>query len=126
MSETPPSPANAAAPPAERRRAPRYAIRRPCFARPPWPPGSVGERPEGWRCIACDVSAVGIGLVLPFPLAPGAELEVRPAAPPGVRPLRARVAHARPMDFAWLVGCALAEPLSEAELRIWLAEAGLG
>jgi PilZ domain len=103
-------------PAAERRRAPRHLIIQRCYVRLA---GVAG--PGGWRGIAYNISTTGIGVALPEPLWPGVSVVVEPCGLAGGRPLRARVAHVRPLDWAWLCGCALAEPLSDRDLRAWLA-----
>ena len=110
--EIPPA---AAGPVPERRRAPRRLILQRCYVRLA---GVAG--PGGWRGIAYNVSASGIGVALPQPLWPGVSVVVEPCGLAGGRLLRARVAHVRPLEWAWLCGCALAEPLSDRDLRAWL------
>ena len=109
--------------PAERRRSPRSRIVLRCLARPAGrqPPAHPADRPEGWRCIAYDVSATGVGVALPFRPAVGTELEVEPWNVPGAGPVLARVVHAHPLEHLWLCGCELAAPLSNPELRAWVA-----
>jgi hypothetical protein len=102
----------------DRRRSPRYPILQRCVVRQPQFGGA-----DGWRSIAFDVSATGLGITLPLPLQPGAELEVRPWGLPGARPLRARVVHTRPLEYIWLCGCELADDLSDDELTAWRATA---
>jgi hypothetical protein len=102
-------------PAVERRRGPRHPIQQRCLVRPP---GSA--LPDAWRCIAFNISASGIGLTLPLPLGPGTVLDIEPCDRPGARPVRARVAHTRRLEFLWLAGCELVRPLSAAELHAWL------
>src|SRR2546422_1039619 len=105
------APAPHTAPPAgEHRKSPRYDLLRRCIARPVVP-GASG----GWRCIAYNVSAGGIGIALPLPLRPGTGVMVGPWTLPGARPLRVRVVHSSPLEYVWLCGCELAEPLTDEE-----------
>jgi hypothetical protein len=115
---TPPGGAGAEAPLVEYRTAPRHRILRRCFARP-----SGVKDTEGWRAIAYDVSAVGVGVALPLPLQPGTTLEVQAADSRATRPLRARVVYATPLEFVWLCGCELIDRLGDDEMQGWLAGA---
>src|SRR2546428_10010005 len=99
MIETPFPRAGAAAPAVEQRSASRYRILQRCFARPQAAPGA-----EGWRGIACDISAAGIGVILPLPLRRGRGLLIEPWNLPGGKPVRLRVARASPLGFGWLGG----------------------
>jgi hypothetical protein len=106
----------AAAPVPERRRAPRHLIMQRCFVRL----AGVSDS-AGWRGIVYNISATGIGVALPHPLWPEVALVVEPFGLPGGRLLRARVAHVRPLEWAWLCGCELADCLTDKELHAWLA-----
>jgi hypothetical protein len=81
----------------------------------------VVVRPE-FRCRSAqihDISAQGVGLVLPERLAEGTVLALQLAGGrPGLsRVVGARVAHARPLEGGqWLMGCALTWPFSEDEV----------
>jgi PilZ domain len=101
----------------EYRSAPRHRILQRCLARPA---GSAAPA-EGWRSIAYDISATGVGVTLPVPLARGSMLEIEPYNLPGGRPLRARVVHAHRLEFVWLCGCELDRRLNDRELQTWLA-----
>ena len=72
---------------------------------------------EPWRCIAYDISATGIGIVLPFHLRLGTGLQIEPSGLPGAGALRARLVHSRPVDFVWFCGCEFFSRLDDAELR---------
>jgi hypothetical protein len=110
--------ANGAAPPAEdRRSAPRHRIQRRCLVRPASGPGSVS-----WKGIAYDVSAAGIGIALPYPLATGTVLVIEPQGPPPVRAVQVRVVRLAPVAFLWFCGCELTVPLCDAELKAWVGE----
>jgi hypothetical protein len=98
----------------DRRQVARQRILRKCVV---WLPGATG--PDGWHCIAHDISPTGIGLTVPLYLQRGTELEIEAWGLPGARRLRARVVHSCPFEFAWMCGCELASPLTEAELRTW-------
>jgi hypothetical protein len=85
-----------------------------CFA---WPGSAEGG--SGLRCIAFDISAVGIGLALPMALPPGSTVTVRGWGLPDAPPLRAQVAHAKRVEGVWFTGCAFPEPISDEELSRW-------
>src|SRR5262249_34929752 len=89
------APNTVGSPSAERRAAPRHPLLQRCFV---WPPGAQGE---GWRCVAYNISATGIGLTLPLPLLPGTVLRVEPWELPAARILRARVVHVRAVECLW-------------------------
>jgi hypothetical protein len=67
-----------------------------------------------------DVSANGIGLVLTFPLTPGALLEVEMHSRSIISRF-ARVIHCTRQEGGWLVGCALNLSLSDSELERMLS-----
>jgi hypothetical protein len=98
----------------ECRTSPRYRILQRCLIRPASAPG-----PEGWHCIAHNVSREGIGITLPLRLPAGTLLEVRPWGLPGAPVLRAEVVHSSLVEFVWFTGCRLAEPLSDRDLDTW-------
>ena len=100
----------------EQRGARRYLIQQRCIVSLPG-----GKGPEGWRSIAYNISTTGIGVLLGVPLQPDTQLEIEPWNLPGTRTVRARVVHCKPLEFAWMAGCEFAEPLTEAELKAWLA-----
>jgi hypothetical protein len=104
------------APAVERRAAVRHRLLRRCLV---LPEGATGA--ASWHAIAHDISRIGIGLALPCPLRPGALLTVEPWGPGGARTVRARVVRCAPLEFVWLHGCELAEPLTEDQLRAWLS-----
>jgi hypothetical protein len=97
-----------------RRSTPRNRILQRCLVRPVEPAGTT------WLSIAYDISAGGIALTLPCPLAVGAVLEIHPWGLPGARPLQARVVRINPVEFLWFAGCELSGPLGGDELRTWL------
>jgi hypothetical protein len=98
----------------ECRSSPRYRILQRCVVRPVSAPG-----PEGWHCIAYNVSTEGLGLTLPLRLPPGTLLEVRPYGLPPAPVVLARVVHSALVEFAWFTGCRLNEPLSDQQLQAW-------
>ena len=100
----------------EQRAARRHLIQQRCIVSLPG-----GKGPEGWRSIAYNISTTGIGVLLGVPLQPGIELDIEPWNLPGTRTLRVRVVHCKPLEFAWMAGCELSAPLSETELKAWLA-----
>ena len=99
----------------ELRTAPRHRVIQRCFVRP-----ELAAEGEPWRCIAYDISATGIGIVLPFHLRLGTGLQIEPSGLPGARALRARLVHSRPVDFVWFCGCEFFSRLSDTELKTWL------
>jgi hypothetical protein len=99
----------------EYRGAARHLILQRCFV---WVPGGQGG--EGLRCIAYNLSTSGIALAVPLPLQKGTILEVKPWELPDAPPVRARVVHAKVLEFLWCCGCELLTPLSETGLQAWL------
>jgi hypothetical protein len=101
---------------AERRAAPRYRCLSECLVR-------LDDAPEplDWPGMVYNISAVGIGLALPFPAPAGAVLTVEPRGrhAAGMR-LRARIVRAGLEKFVWFHGCELAAPLSADEFGRWL------
>jgi hypothetical protein len=88
-------------------------------------PDSTTDEPEtGWLGRVQDLSTGGIALLLTRRFEPGTALHVELAAKgEGSRPLLVRVIHATPeSENHWLIGCAFACPLSEAELQTFLQE----
>jgi hypothetical protein len=75
---------------------------------------------QGWHCVAYDVSSNGLGLAVPLPPRLGTSLTVEAVGLPGMRPLRVRVTHVRPVAYVWFCGCELDEPLRDDELRAWV------
>jgi hypothetical protein len=115
----------------ERRSAYRYPILQRCFVRPPAPPeavragrtGSAGPGDtEAWRCIAYNISLLGIGITMPFQPPLGTVLEVQAWESPASRPLRVRVVRTAEVEFLWFCGCELLTPLDDAELQVWVAQ----
>ncbi len=102
---------------AERRSALRFRTLRRCTVRPADSPSR-----SGWKAIAYDLSAAGIGLALPYPLAVSTALVVEPRGFAS-RPLEARVLRVSPVSHLWFCGCELATRIGEAELRLWLRDA---
>ena len=113
--ELSPTSAPAASSPRERRVATRHPTLQRCCV---WPPGATG--PNGLPCIAYNISTTGIGITMPLPLPKGHLLRIEPFALPGARPVKARIVHAKPVEFLWFCGCEFVEPISEEELRAWL------
>src|ERR1700722_18191301 len=103
----------------ERRDAPRDRIIQRCLV---WP--KVGSGSVSWKGIAYDLSAAGIGVALPYPLAVGTVLVIEPVGLAGTTKLEAEVVRLTPVSYLWFCGCALSRRLSDAELQIWLAGAG--
>jgi PilZ domain len=120
MNTTLPGPADETPPTVERRSVPRHHLIQRCIARP-----DIDTATDGWRCIAYNISATGIGVALPLPLKRGAVLWIEPWNLPGGRAMQTRVVHTRPLEFVWLCGCEFLEPLPDAELQAWLARAVL-
>jgi hypothetical protein len=100
---------------ADRRIAERFRILQRCLVRPADSPGSVG-----WKGIVYDLSARGIGLALPYPLAVGTSLVIDPAGQTAAQPVHARVVRVHPVSYLWFCGCELAADLPDDELHAWL------
>lgn len=84
------------------------------------------QRETNWDALVRDISCSGIGLVLPRRFEPGALLAVELSeAPEGrTRLLLARVARAvSQTEGHWLIGCTLANPLTEDEVQLLLGNA---
>jgi hypothetical protein len=111
-----PEPTVPAAPEGERRSCPRYRIVRRCLVTPQG--GNAAD--QGWHCVAYDISSKGLGLSVPLPFRVGTLLTIEAIGLPGMRPLRVRVAHVRPVAYVWFCGCEFGEPLREDELRTWV------
>jgi hypothetical protein len=67
-----------------------------------------------------NLSRSGIGVALLRPVLVGTKVVVEKVGWSDTRPLRATVVRHELLGFAWLHGCRLSTPLSEAELRDWL------
>jgi hypothetical protein len=100
----------------ERRAAERYPILQRCVVRPANGPGG-----DGWKCIAYDVSTVGIGVAVPCQLTVGTVLAIEPADLPGAQTVEARIVRVAPLAHLWLCGCEFTAPLADTRLRDWLA-----
>ena len=61
-----------------------------------------------------------MGIAILYPLALGTSVVIEKFGRNPARTLCARVVRSVPMEFVWLHGCELVEPLDEAELRDWL------
>ena len=99
----------------------RASGRRPSTARVSYQPiAADGDAPKAAR--VRDVSALGVGLILPRPVAPGALLRVDFEGVTGgvVRSVLARVVHAA-ADAGGVVGCSFVRELDEATLRLFHA-----
>jgi hypothetical protein len=71
-----------------------------------------------WPATTRDISAGGLGLLLPRRFEPGVLLAVEVAVGREARSLLVRVVHATPQaGGGWLVGCRFLTPLDESELR---------
>ena len=78
-------------------------------------PDGLGDR---WLATVRDVSAGGVGLLLPRRFEPGALLAVELPEGGSARSVLAQVAHATAHGGGqWLVGCRFLSPLDEDELR---------
>ena len=98
----------------EMRAAARYGILQPCLVHHP-----TASAPEGWQCIAYNISATGIGVALPIALPEGTVLTVRAWELPGAGPLCVQVVHTRQVHDFWFTGCEFPRLLTEAELFVW-------
>lgn len=90
---------------AERRAAPRYG----CVPPLPCQVAVIALGPLGSGQVV-DLSAGGLGLLLPRPVEAGSALHVQltERAPPALAPLEVKVVHNRPAgDGRWFAGCAL-------------------
>jgi hypothetical protein len=103
-------------PEADRRAAQRHPILQRCFVRP-----AAGKGGDGWKAIAYDLSTGGIGVAVPYPLAVGTILIVEPSGLSGAKTIEARVVRTAPLAHLWLLGCEVAVPLTDVQLREWLA-----
>jgi hypothetical protein len=85
---------------------------------------SVRGAADSSRTRIRDVSAFGIGLVLPHDVEPGAVLtvEVDPPDTQAGRPILARVVHTTALNSnEWLVGCAFISELDDVTLNVYQA-----
>ncbi|HTU90181.1 MAG TPA: PilZ domain-containing protein [Gemmataceae bacterium] len=83
------------------------------------------QRETHWEATVRDISCQGIGLLLTRRFEPGALLaiELTEANEERKRLLLVRVARAVPQpEGRWLIGCTLANPLTEDEVRLLLGE----
>jgi hypothetical protein len=99
----------------ESRSEPRYRCPKLVRIRPVTVPESAFR-----LSVVHNVSASGIGLVLTFPLAPGALLEVEMHSRSIISRF-ARVVHCSKQEGGWLIGCALNLSLSDVELERMLS-----
>jgi hypothetical protein len=101
----------------DRREAVRYPCSLRCFCR------AIRLAPESPMVLARvhDLSIDGLRLLLAHPLERGTFLALSLQTPEGnsVRPLKGCVMHNAPDPNSerWIVGCTLAHPLSEAEMK---------
>jgi hypothetical protein len=105
----------------ERRAEPRRVCHQHCLVRfdrlhLDGQPGSVGA--EGY---VTDLSPHGVGLVLRPAVPSGATLAIAPFEPAAVPLPPAQVVRCVPVGGRWRHGCCLERPLSDEELRGWLA-----
>jgi PilZ domain len=110
--------ASEGAPPVERRQAPRYLIKQRCVVSLA---GTDGPG-RGWNCIAYNISAGGIGVLLPLAVQAGTMLQIEPWGLPHARALLARVVYTKPLEFVSLCGCELPTRLNQNELAAWLPQ----
>ncbi len=78
---------------------------------------------RGRRATLFDVSNSGVAIILGEPLDTGRDIMIRvpPTERAPGRTLFGKVAHVMPLaDGSWRIGCALAQPLSEAEIAVLL------
>jgi hypothetical protein len=97
----------------------RAAVRYPCEVEATCQDPSDSDG-ECWSARVRDISTSGIGLLSTRPFDPGTALRVEMQSEDEAfgYTLMARVVHAVPQSGAeWLLGCAFARALSEAEVR---------
>jgi hypothetical protein len=99
------------------RAATRYRILQRCFVHP----AQTSAREE-WRCIAYNVSVIGIGLALPIQLQEGTVLTIQACGLPRAGLLQARIVRTMPIEFLWFTGCKFLNRLSDADLTVWRSE----
>ncbi len=118
MSSTPPElQASSGAPPLqERRAAVRYRCLRDCVVRLEGGTPGVGD----WPGMVYDLSVIGVGVGVLYPLAVGTGLVIEKFGRGSARTLHATVVRSAPLEFVWLHGCQLKTTLTEAELHEWL------
>jgi len=100
----------------ERRGAPRHLIKQRCIISVAGIDGPV----SGWNCIAYNISATGIGVLLPLAVAPGTLLQIEPWGLTDAPTLLARVVYSKPLEFVAMCGCELTTPLRKQDLEAWL------
>ena len=86
-----------------------------------------GEDELCWSARVTDMSRGGIKLLSPHKFEPGTVIRVGKvdAAENPLRFLKALVVRAhRPPGEKWILGCAFAQPLTQAELVSWIDETG--
>jgi hypothetical protein len=108
--------AAAARPVTERRQAPRHLIKQRCVISLSGTDGPV----RGWSCIAYNISAGGIGVLLPLAVRPGTLLQIEPWGLPHAPTLLARVVHTKPLEFVAMCGCEFSTRLETQDLQAWL------
>jgi PilZ domain len=107
--------------PPDRRAFVRYATDADVTCRTPRPLDNAG-----WMAKLLNISCTGLGLLMQHRFQPGSPLDVELQSSSGVcrRGLRVRVIHASAVrsdgHASWLIGCAMAQPISEEELRALL------
>jgi hypothetical protein len=96
----------------------RVALRSACALDAVCRPVAEGEPEEGWPASVCDLSTVGVGLLVARAFEPGKLLKLEVQTDDLAYTLLTRVVHATQLrkDNLWLVGCAFVRPLEEAEL----------
>lgn len=116
--KTNPSVVPASAPPTgkDRRAAVRHRCLRDVIVRPEGGTSGVGD----WPGMTYDLSVIGIGVAILYPLALGTNLIIEKFGRNPARILRAQIVRSVPLEFVWLHGCHLLEPLTEEELQDWL------
>jgi len=100
---------------ANRRAGRRYPWRRLCNVKPEGAQG-VGS----WSGITSDLSIVGVGIALTYPVLPGTNLVIEPIGNYPMRYLHARVVRSVQRECVWFHGCEFAKPFTEDELASWL------
>lgn len=102
----------------ERRGAVRHLCSRVCYARPNGTASGFT-----WGVTICDISHLGISILLRCQLQEGMILAIQPDGGPATRVLYARIVRGHVhAPGCWFYGCEFVQPISEDELQKWLGK----